>query len=67
MERPVNWVKPRIRIPDSTTTADSGKEVADVDIETVTSSDSDKPEDGWLDPRVRTLDGTPVSIGYIYI
>ena len=54
MERPVNRVKPQIRVPDSTTTADSGEEVADVDIETVTFSDSDEPEDGWLDQSTGT-------------
>ena len=62
VERPINRVRPRIRFPDSTTPADPGEEqaaltineVADVDIETVTSSDSDEPEDGWLEQSTGT-------------
>ena len=62
VERPINRVKPRIRVPDSTTPADSEEEqatltineVADVDIEPVTSSDSDEPEDGWLEQSTGT-------------
>ena len=62
VERPINRVKPRIRVPDSTTPADSEEEqatltineVVDVDIETVTSSDSDEPEDGWLEQSTGT-------------
>ena len=49
MERPINRVKPQIQVPDSTTPADSGEEqfalvineVVDVDVETVTSGDSE--------------------------
>ena len=59
---PNNWVRPRIPVPDSTTPADRKEEqanvkvneVADVDIETVTSSDSDGQEDGWLEQSTGT-------------
>ena len=55
-DRPVSKVKPQIRIPDSTTTTDSGEEQdtlmmneeAIVDVEAVTSDDSDDLESGWL-------------------
>ena len=44
VERPINWVRPRIHVPDSTTPANPREELAivmvneaaDVDIETVT-------------------------------
>ena len=53
--RPISWVKPRIPIPDSTTPANPweglttrvANEVTVVNLETVTSSDSEGPEDGW--------------------
>ena len=61
-ERPVNRVKPQIRVPDSTTTTDSEEEQnalmmnegVVVNIETVTSIDSDEPEDVWLEPPAVT-------------
>ena len=63
MERPINWVKPQIHVPDSTTPADSGEEqialvineVVDVDVETVTSGDSDEPEGSWLEQSTSTF------------
>ena len=57
VQRPINRVRPRICVPDSNTPANPREELAalmvseavNVDIEMVTSSDSDGPEDGWLD------------------
>ena len=62
MERPINWVRPRIRVPDSITPANPREELAalmvseaaNVDIETVTFSDNDGPEDGWLEQPTGT-------------
>ena len=62
VERPINRVRPRIRVPDSTTPANPREEMATLmvneaanfDIETVTSSDNDGPEDGWLEQPTGT-------------
>ena len=57
VKRPIIRVRPRICVPDSTMPANPMEElaarmiseVANVDIETITSSDNDAPEDGWLE------------------
>ena len=62
MERPINRVKPRICVPDTTTPANSGEgqnslvvdQVVDVDVERVTSDDSDGSGGGWLEQSTST-------------